>query len=644
MTPPGRVRLALTAMAGALAAMLALSQPAVAAPGEVPVVSPTPQQISRQPGEVPIPATAVLVVDQTTDAAAKDLLAAQLKQHGVRRISIIDPSAAGQQHGVLLVRLGGPSFSGEVPSQAEGYALTVSRLSGILIGGRDGSGQYYGVQTLRQLFVRSGGGWAVRGVQVRDWPNMALRGSIEGFYGPPWPTEARLHQIEFLGETKANTYIYSPKDDAYLRARWRDPYPQKELTTLRQLVTSATAHHVKFTYALSPGVSICFSSAADVAAVKAKFQSVYDLGVRSFSMPFDDISYTRWNCDGDRAAYGAPGQAAAGKAQVTLLNRITSDFVKTHDGARPLQTVPTEYGDLKASPYKTELREHLDPSVVIQWTGTAVVPPSVTNDQARQVSTLYGRKVFLWDNYPVNDYGEAAGRIMLAPYDHRDAGLSQYLDGIVSNPMNQEAASQIAEFGVADFSWNDAAYSAEQSWPRALARIAGGDPNATAALTVFADLEHYGPSSAPQPWQPQAPVLAAKTADFWQRWNAGDRNALAELRPYAEKIRDAPQTIRAGPVDRAFVADTGPWLDASALWGKAMVTRLDALAAAAAGDAEKARQLTATGDTQVGQAQAVKTGNTNAWGVRPALVGDGVLDTFLVKARDAAAGTAKSEA
>ncbi|GAA3579379.1 beta-N-acetylglucosaminidase domain-containing protein [Amycolatopsis ultiminotia] len=637
MTLLGRTRLAAAFAAGAVAATVALAQPASAsaAPAEPPVVSPTPQQISRVPGELKVPSTVVLLVDQTTDAAAKDLLTSLLQAHGVKRIITVG-SAAEAQHGLLLVRLGGPDLSSQVPEQAEGYALTVSRLSGIMIGGRDGAGQYYGVQTLRQLFVRSGAGWAVSGATVRDWPNMALRGSIEGFYGPPWTTEARLHQIEFLGETKANTYVYSAKDDAYLRAQWRDPYPQQDLATLGQLVGAATAHHVDFTYALSPGVSICFSSPEDIAAVKAKFQSVYDLGVRAFSLPFDDISYTKWNCDSDQATYGDPGQAAAGKAQVSLLNAITNDFVKTHEGVRALQTVPTEYSDLEDSPYKTELRENLDPSVVVQWTGTAVVPPSVTNDEAKQVSTVYGRKVFLWDNYPVNDYDESAGRLLLAPYDHRDAGLSQYLDGIVSNPMNQEAASEIAEFGVADFSWNDTGYSAERSWPQALARLAGGDPEATRALTVFADLEHYAPSSGPGPWQPQAPVLAAKTAEFWQRWNAGDHEALADLRVYAEQIRDAAPVIRDGRVDSAFATDAAPWLDATALWGKAMVTRLDALAAAAEGDQDKAQQLTATGDALVTQAQAVKTGNTNRWGIHQALVGDGVLDTFLDQARTAA--------
>ncbi|WP_284740684.1 beta-N-acetylglucosaminidase domain-containing protein [Amycolatopsis sp. RTGN1] len=599
-----------------VAATLTTAGPA-AASGALPVVSPTPQQITRTSADVSLPSSVALVTDATTDPAAKDLLTSLLRDHGVR--------TGG--HG-LLVRLGGTGK--DTPSQAEGYALSVSR-AGITIAGRDGAGQYYGVQTLRQLFVHSGHGWAVSGASVRDWPNMALRGSIEGFYGPPWTTADRLRQLAFLGEVKANTYIYSAKDDTYLRARWRDPYPADELATLGQLVRSAAAHHVEFTYALSPGVSVCFSSPADIAAVEAKFQAVYDLGVRSFSMPFDDISYTKWNCDADQAAFGAPGQAA-GTAQVSLLNAITEKFVKTHDGVRPLQTVPTEYSDLKDSPYKTELREHLDPSVVVQWTGTDVVPPSVTTDEAAQVSAVYGRKVFLWDNYPVNDYEQSAGRLLLAPYAQREAGLSRYLNGIVANPMNQEAASEVAEFGAADFAWNDAGYAPSRSWSQALARLAGGDARASAALTVFADLEHLAPTFGPTPWQPQAPVLAARAAEFWQ----GGHHALPDLRAYAVRIRDAAGVIRGGRVQSAFVAEAGPWLDAMALWGDALVTRIDALAASSRGDQALASRLTARADGLVTRAQAVKTGNTNRWGVRQALVGDGVLDTLLVQLREQA--------
>ncbi|WIX77445.1 beta-N-acetylglucosaminidase domain-containing protein [Amycolatopsis carbonis] len=632
MTSRKRHLAAVLAAGVSLAALV--TQPAAAAADHhqpLPVVTPTPQSLARDSADVAVPDEVVLVTDSTTDAAAKDLVTTLFRQHGARKVTAVTQEP---RHGhALVVRLGAGAAA---PSQAEGYSLTTTR-GEIVIAGRDGSGQYYAAQTLRQLFVRSGHGWAISGVAVRDWPNMALRGSIEGFYGPPWSTADRLRQIAFLGEVKANTYVYSAKDDAYLRAQWPDPYPVEELATLGQLVRSATAHHVDFTYALSPGVSICFSSPDDLAAVKAKLQSVYDLGVRSFSIPFDDISYTKWNCAADQTAFGAPGQAAAGKAQVSLLNAITNDFVKTHDGARPLQTVPTEYSDLKDSPYKTELRENLDPSVVVQWTGTDVVPPSVTTDEAQQVSTVYGRKVFLWDNYPVNDYEQSSGRLLLAPYAQREAGLSQYLNGIVANPMNQEAASEVAEFGATDFAWNDAGYSPERSWPQALARLAGGDARATAALRVFADLEHLAPTFGPTPWQPQAPVLAAKAKAFWQRWNAGDHR-VGDLRAYAVQIRDAAKVIRGGRVESAFVDEASPWLDATALWGGAMVDQLDALAAAGRGDTKAAQRLTASADGLVARAQAVKTGDTNRWGVRQALVGDGVLDAFITQARAATLG------
>jgi hyaluronoglucosaminidase len=82
------------------------------------------------------------------------------------------------------------------------------------------------------------------------------------------------------------------------------------------------------------------------------------------------------------------------------------------------------------------------------------------------------------------------------------------------------------------------------------------------------------------------------------------------------------------------VAEAGPWLDATTLWGDAMVTRLDALSASARGDHARASRLTARADDLVTRAQAVKTGNTNRWGVRQALVGDGVLDTFLGRLRE----------
>ena len=185
---------------------------------------------------------------------------------------------------------------------AEGYALAVGE-GRIALSGKDATGTYYAAQSLRQLLPhRERPGAQVRGTAVRDWPATPLRGVIEGFYGTPWSHDARLDQLDFYGEHKMNIYVYSPKDDAYLREKWRDPYPAEQLAQIKELVDRAHERHVEFTYALSPGLSVCYSSDADLKALTAKFQTLWDIGVRTFAVPLDDISYTDWNCAADKDA------------------------------------------------------------------------------------------------------------------------------------------------------------------------------------------------------------------------------------------------------------------------------------------------------------------------------------------------------
>jgi hyaluronoglucosaminidase len=199
--------------------------------------------------------------------------------------------------------------------------------------------------------------------------------------------------------------------------------------------------------------------------------------------------------------------------------------------------------------------------------------------------------------------------------------------------MNQAAASKIAIFGFADFTWNDTAYDAERNWTKALAYVANGDEDTAAALRVFGDLNHLAPSFG-TPWQPQAPVLAARTAQFWEQWQAGDRaGAIAGLRPYAQAIADAPATIRNGPTDPGFLSDAAPWLDATSLWGEGTLQLLDALQARVDGDEARSDQLAAESDASVAQASAVTVDPPdNAWGRARVRIADGVLDTFIFKA------------
>ncbi|MFJ2213709.1 beta-N-acetylglucosaminidase domain-containing protein [Streptomyces sp. NPDC101062] len=621
----------------------------------LPVVTPTPQRMTAAGRALRVPDRVRLAVGEGADAAGLDVIRKALTSAGARRIDQVPIGGAGAtpadgaRDPRLTVVVGSitdravaralRAAGGSVPGTlaAEGYSLATTAGDGrtgatAVLAGNDADGIYYAAQTFRQLAAPASR--SIAAVSVTDHPLMSLRGSIEGFYGAPWSHADRLDQLAFYGAVKANTYIYAPKDDMYLRESWRDTYPAERLADLRELIDRATAHHVDFTYAISPGLSVCYSDPNDVSALENKLESLYAQGARSFYVALDDISYTSWNCPSDQAKYGAPGRAAAGRAQADLLNAVQRDFIGTHTGARPLQMVPTEYSDMADSPYKKVLREQLDPQVVVQWTGNDVVPPSISVADARAASAVWGRKVFLWDNYPVNDYGQTTGRLLMAPYDRREAGLHEELSGIVLNPMNQAAASKVALFGGASFAWNDRGYDAGRTWRAAAGHLSGGDRTVTRALLAFFDTQHLAPTFGPENWQPQAPVLRAALDDFRTVWSTGSfqerRSALRELSAHAALLADAPERIRGGVADQGFLRETAPWLTALDLWGDALDATLDGLRAQLHGGSGAGSFAEAAGLAR--RAAEVRTipGTTRPQGTIK--VADGVLDTFIGEA------------
>ncbi|APU14924.1 MULTISPECIES: beta-N-acetylhexosaminidase family protein [Actinoalloteichus] len=627
-----------TAALVALLSALALSASGTAVAAEegpvstVPIVTPTPQQITPNGRDVRVPREVALVLGAEVDQSTEDLVRRTLRQAGAHDIRVDGRAELTVVVGAIddpVVADALADAGGERPDELvpEGYSLAgAARGRGglVALAGNDGDGVYYAAQTFRQL-ARDG---ALAAVSVVDHPVMALRGSIEGFYGAPWSHADRLDQLAFYGDVKANTYVYTPKDDLYLRERWREPYPAEDLDELEELVTEATTHHVQFTYAVSPGLSICYSDPADLQSLTDKLDSLYQRGVRSFYVAFDDIDYTEWNCAGDREHYGEPGQAAAGRAQAELLNAVQRGYLDTLPDANPLQMVPTEYSDVEDSPYKTVLRETLDERIVIQWTGTDVVPSSITVEDAERAAQVWGRKVYLWDNYPVNDFGQTAGRLLLAPYDKRDAELDSALSGIVLNPMNQAAPSKVALFGGASFAWNSRDYDADTTWRAAADYLADGDPDTARALLAFFDTSHLAPTFGEVPWQPQSPALQAEI-DAVRDQPHGE--PLDRLRERARLLATASEQIRAGVDDPAFAAQTRPWLDALTLWGGALESTIDGIDRAE-DDPAGADRAFAHAAELAREAAAIQTipGTTRPQG--PIKIADGVLDVFIADA------------
>ncbi|HZC27772.1 MAG TPA: beta-N-acetylglucosaminidase domain-containing protein, partial [Actinopolymorphaceae bacterium] len=401
-------------------------------------------------------------------------------------------------------------------------------------------------------------------------------------------------------------------------------YPDAKLADLGALVKRARDNRIDFVFALSPGLSICYSSATDYAALTAKFESLYKLGVRSFAIPFDDIDPGQWHCQADKNMYG-DGKGAEGRAQADLLNRVQREWVAGKGDVAPLQMVPTEYDNVTESPYKKAIRERLDRHVLVHWTGVAVIPHKITRDQASQARTVFGHKIIVWDNYPVNDY--IAGRLPLGPYTGREPGLSQQVAGVLSNPMNQPGPSKIGLFSIAEFGWNDESYDAWKSYDRSLTEEAGGDARVATALGWFADLNYYDGTLHYE----RAPRLAAALADFWADWQDGDATkAASRLRPTLAALAKAPEVIRQGVDDPAFTQQAEPWLDAAELLSKAMQDSLDTLVALDGNEPATAWAMQEEARALVAHAGEIRDSRSPHAGTAP-LVGDGVVDRFVTE-------------
>ncbi len=592
------------------------------------VLSPEPQQTTTRTDGFDLGTTVGLVRGPTTDPDAERVVRDTLTKAGVTTIQTTDGTDPGTP---VTVWLGGGSQQLQLQPPtglpAEGYVLAIGQTKSkktrkqVVLDGVDTDGTYYAARTLAQLAT----GHRLPGIAIRDWPTLRYRGSIEGFYGTPWSHQDRLDHLDYLGDHRMNTYEYAPKDDPYHREKWRDAYPPDKLAQLGELVDRASHNKVDFTFALSPGLSICYTSESDYQALIAKFDALYALGARSFNIPLDDIDYNSWHCAADATKYGTGG-GAAGQAQSELLNRVQREWVAKKPGVAPLQMVPTEYYNVSESPYKKAIREQLDPAVIVHWTGIGVIPRTITATQAAQAKAVFGHDILIWDNYPVNDY--LAGRLPLADYSGREPGIADHVAGVISNPMNQAAVSKIALYSFAEFGWNTPRYDEQASWHRALAERAAGDKKTVEALEVFADLNTYDTTLHPE----SAPQLSAETTKFWQTWNSGAHTeALKALKPSVRAIETAPARIRAGVQDPAFAAEAKAWLDATELWGQAMERSLRLLEAVAEGDGSAAWKNRQQIDALVAQAKAIRDVREPHSGTYPR-IGEGVVDAFLTEA------------
>ena len=424
---------------------------------QVSLVNPVPHQVERQAGAAVVKAPKAWAI--TADAGRH--------QDVVRLLQQAEGAKAGGAKAAFKLTIGVKGdkavkkYAKKIPAKAEGYYIEVTP-KGAVLAAADEVGLFWAAQTWMAMLSEG----KMEYCTITDYPDVPYRGVVEGFYGTPWSHQARLSQIAFYARHKMNVYIYGPKDDPWHRDKWREPYPEAEAKRISELATYARSQGVNFYWAIHPGVDIKWTE-QDRDYLVAKLEKMYDLGVRSFAVFFDDI----W------------GEGTRADKQAELLNYVDNNFIQKKHDVAPLIMCPTEYNRAWANDEKGYLRTlgtQMNQGIEIMWTGNSVVH-CIDRESQEWINQRINRKSYIWWNFPVSDF--VRDHILLGPAYGNDLDIAETMSGFVSNPMEHAEASKISLYGIADYTWNMPAYDYQADWEKGLREVL---PNNYEALRTFA--------------------------------------------------------------------------------------------------------------------------------------------------------------
>ena len=442
-------------------------------------------------------------------------------------------------------------YAAEIPNQIEGYYINIGK-NQVVIAGNDEAGTYYGVQTFLQMASQP----EVMKAEVVDWPDVLERGVVEGFYGNPWSHKDRLRQFDFYGKNKLNVYIYGPKDDPYHRNQWREAYPETEANRIAELIDVAKKNGVNFYWAIHPGVDIKWND-EDRDHLMAKLEVMYQLGVRSFAVFFDDIS----------------GEGTKADKQAELLNYIDEQFVKVKKDVTPLIMCPTEYNkswsNVKGG-YLTTLGTKLNPSIHIMWTGDRVIADMYEGDTEKGgmkwINNLIQRPAYVWWNFPVSDY--VRDHLLMGPVYGNDLHIANLMSGFVTNPMEHAESSLLAIYGVASYAWNPDQYDSDKAWKDAMKAVL---PSAAKELEIFAthnsDLGANGHGYRREESVALKPIAEKFLNEYLNKGTYQVEDFLTLLDTFM-LMQEAADILMTNTENPALIAEMKPWLIQHKLMGE----------------------------------------------------------------------------
>jgi hypothetical protein len=257
-------------------------------------------------------------------------------------------------------------------------------------------------------------------------------GVIEGFYGRAWSDAERESFLEFAGREGLAFYFYAPKADAFLRRRWREEYPAESRARLERLAARAGDCGVEFGVGLSPYEAYkSWDDESTRSDLAERVRMIARAGATRLGLFFDDMQ-------GD--------QNRLAELQADIAHFAAGRF------GGPVVLCPTYYSDdpvldrmfgARPERYLESMGARLDPSIDVVWTGPKICSKEYPVEHLRATSEALGRKLWLWDNYPVNDGPRMCPHLHLRAFTGRGPEQMRHLSAHAINPMNQAALSRI---------------------------------------------------------------------------------------------------------------------------------------------------------------------------------------------------------
>ena len=429
--------------------------------------------------------------------------------------------------------------------QSGGYALSADG-EDIIILGKDTEAAFYGVATLKMMFS-SFNGEKFYPVEIQDYASIDARGYIEGFYGS-WTHEQRKSLMEFTRDVKMNLYVYASKTDAYHTSKWAELYPDDILNQFKELVALQEKNKTEFSWAVHIGDmlrGLQDNQEEEYQARKkklmAKFDQLYDIGVRRFCILNDDFG------------------AGSPELVVRLVNELNEEYIKAK-GCKPIIYCPQGYNvawSQGASGQKElETLKKFDKDVLIFWTGQDVNSP-FTQESITYAKEKTGHSPVFWVNYPCNEHAKSG--IFLGSSAHYIRDNITGLAGAVSNPIHFAEADKVALFQLASYFWNVNDYSkhTEEVWEQCFKYL---QPEVYDAYLTIARNVSNCPGSGRVPKGFEESLYLAETLDTIQKAVQGntftaDMQEVKNLKAEFAHIRDAIKTFTENCTNKALVQE-----------------------------------------------------------------------------------------